>query len=85
MAPTSVVAALVRAGIRTVFGVPGGPIAPVFDARRHEPSIRLVTTRIESTSVFAAAGYARVSGEPVACLFTARFRTAPRTGSISSA
>ena len=65
-----VVAALVRAGVRTVFGVPGGPIAPVFDALLDEPSIRLVTTRIESTAVFAAAGYARVSGEPVACLFT---------------
>ena len=65
-----VVAALVRAGVRTVFGVPGGPIAPVFDALLDEPSIRLVTTRIESTAVFAAAGYARVSGEPVVCLFT---------------
>ncbi|WP_437710986.1 thiamine pyrophosphate-binding protein [Sorangium sp. So ce448] len=50
-------------GVRTVFGLPGGTIAPVYDALLDRPEIQIVTTRHESSAVFAAAGQARVTGK----------------------
>jgi acetolactate synthase I/II/III large subunit len=54
---------LVRAGVRVVFGIPGGSIAPLFDALLDHPEIRVVVTRHESHAMFAAAGYAQTTGE----------------------
>lgn len=54
---------LVEAGVDLVFGLPGGPISPLFDAlldRQHD--VRVVTTRHESGAMFAAAGYAHTTG-----------------------
>jgi acetolactate synthase-1/2/3 large subunit len=53
---------LVREGVDTVFGVPGGTIAPLYDALLDRPDIRVVTTRHEAGAMFAAAGYARATG-----------------------
>src|SRR5262245_52189126 len=49
-------------GVEVVFGIPGGPIAPLFDALLDRPSIRAITTRHENSAMFAAAAYARTSG-----------------------
>ncbi len=48
-------------GIRTVFGVPGGAIAPLFDALLDHPEIRVVPCTHESMAVFAAAAHARAT------------------------
>ena len=53
---------LADAGVDTVFGLPGGAIAPVHDALL-DSSIRVITTRHEAGSMFAAAGYAHATGK----------------------
>ncbi|MHB8872189.1 MAG: thiamine pyrophosphate-binding protein [Myxococcaceae bacterium] len=54
--------ALEAAGIRVVFGVPGGSIAALYDALMDQPRIRVVNMNQESTAVHAAAAYARATG-----------------------
>lgn len=54
-------AQLDRAGVEIVFGVPGGTIAPLFDALLDHRRIRTVTNRHECEAVFAAAAYAQAS------------------------
>jgi acetolactate synthase-1/2/3 large subunit len=57
-----IVSMLAEAGVEVVFGLPGGAISPVHDALL-DSSIRVVTNRHESGSLFAAAGYAQVTGK----------------------
>ena len=54
---------LVQNGVEVVFGLPGGAIAPLFDALLDRREIRVVTTKHEAGAMFAAAGYARVTGK----------------------
>ena len=49
-------------GVELVFGYPGGAIMPLYDALDGS-GIRHVLTRHEQGAVFAAEGYARVTGE----------------------
>jgi acetolactate synthase I/II/III large subunit len=53
---------LATAGVDVVFGLPGGAISPVHDALL-DSGIRVVTTRHESGAMFAAAGYAHMTGK----------------------
>ncbi len=53
---------LVREGVKTVFGYPGGTIMPAYDALLEYP-IHHVLVRHEQGAAHAADGYARVSGE----------------------
>src|SRR4051812_46269353 len=53
--------ALARAGVDTVFGIPGGACLPVYDAL-HDSPIRHVLMRHEAAAGHAAEGYARASG-----------------------
>lgn len=55
-------------GVRHVFGYPGGPLTPLYDALYHEPAIRHVLARDERGAGFMADGYARVTGQPGVCL-----------------
>src|SRR5262245_46840193 len=55
-------------GVRHVFGYPGGPLAPVYDALYREPAIRHVLARHEQAAAFMADGYARAGGRPGVCL-----------------
>lgn len=57
-----VVDILDRAGVRAVFGLPGGTIAPIFDALMDHRDIHTVITKHECAAMFAAAGYAFASG-----------------------
>jgi acetolactate synthase-1/2/3 large subunit len=66
-----VVAALVDAGVDTFFGVPGGPVSPVFEAILATPGARLVESRHESAAAFEAAGFHRASGRVAAVVATA--------------
>lgn len=54
--------------VRVVFGYPGGPLMPLYDALCREPAIRNVLARDEQAAAFMADGYARASGEPGVCL-----------------
>src|SRR5687768_18410050 len=54
---------LADAGVEVVFGLPGGTIAPIFDALLERPEIRVVIAKHEAGAMFAAAGYARTTGK----------------------
>ncbi len=54
--------ALVREGVKTVFGYPGGAILPAYDALLDYP-IRHVLVRHEQGATHMADGYARASGD----------------------
>src|SRR6059036_1956399 len=49
-------------GIDLVFGYPGGAIMPLYDALEGS-GVRHILTRHEQGAVFAAEGYARVTGK----------------------
>ena len=70
-AADSIVAALVEMGVDTFFGVPGGPVSPIFDAILNYPRARLVESRHETGAAFAAAGYYRASGRVPCVVVTA--------------
>lgn len=61
---------LEREGVRTVFGIPGGPATPLFDAFHGETGLRLVAPRHEAGAAFMALGDARVRGGLGVCLLT---------------
>ncbi|HEX4475486.1 MAG TPA: thiamine pyrophosphate-binding protein [Polyangiaceae bacterium] len=64
------VEALVARGVNVFFGIPGGPICPVFEAIRLTPGARLVESRHESHAAFAAALFQRASGRTPAVVVT---------------
>lgn len=59
---------LERQGIRTVAGIPGGAILPIYDALGQSTQIHHVLARHEQGAGFMAQGMARVSGLPAVCL-----------------
>lgn len=63
--------ALVQRGVDTFFGVPGGPVCPVFEAIRLTRGARLIESRHETHAVFAASLYYRASGRVPAVVVTA--------------
>jgi len=65
-----IVKALERFGIGVAFGMPGMWSLPLYDALRTS-KIRHILVRHEQFAVYAADGYARVSGRPGFCVGTA--------------
>ncbi len=63
--------ALLARGVDTFFGIPGGPVCPVFEAIRITPGARLIESRHENHAAFAAALYHRASGRVPAVVVTA--------------
>lgn len=61
--------ALQEEGVDIIFGYPGGVLLPLYDAILNSP-IRHVLARHEQGVVYAADGYARVSGKVGVCLAT---------------
>ncbi|HUS88344.1 MAG TPA: biosynthetic-type acetolactate synthase large subunit, partial [Desulfosporosinus sp.] len=61
--------ALHQEGVDVIFGYPGGVLLPLYDALLDSP-VRHVLVRHEQGAVFAADGYARVSGKVGVCLAT---------------
>src|SRR5690625_3299809 len=62
---------LVKQGVDTIFGYPGGAVLPIYDALyRSEASFEHILSRHEQGSIFAAEGYARVTGKPGVVLAT---------------
>jgi acetolactate synthase I/II/III large subunit len=69
MGATVLLNALQQEGVDVIFGYPGGVLLPLYDALLDSP-IRHVLARHEQGVVFAADGYARVSGKVGVCLAT---------------
>ena len=62
--PSSAIHVLLRTlediGVRHLFGVPGGPLVPLFEALDARQHIQPVLTKHEEGAAFMAEGYARV-------------------------
>lgn len=65
----AIVASLIKEGVDTVFGYPGGTNLPLFDAL-YDSAIHHVLTVHEQGAAHAADGYARASGQVGVCLAT---------------
>lgn len=60
----ALVQSLIKEGVQTIFGYPGGAIMPVYDALyNYQKELNHVLVRHEQGAVHAAQGYARVSGK----------------------
>ncbi|HSP80074.1 MAG TPA: thiamine pyrophosphate-binding protein, partial [Myxococcaceae bacterium] len=57
--------------VETVFGIPGGNIAPLVQALRRHPRMRFVIGSHEGGTAFMADGYARATGKLGVCAVTA--------------
>ncbi|MDE2491727.1 MAG: thiamine pyrophosphate-binding protein, partial [Elusimicrobia bacterium] len=57
-------------GVEHVFGIPGGPIMPLYEAIYARGRIRPILTKHEEGAAFMADGYARVSGRIGVCCTT---------------
>ncbi|HEY3496609.1 MAG TPA: thiamine pyrophosphate-binding protein, partial [Polyangiaceae bacterium] len=70
-AAARIVDLLVARGVDTFFGIPGGPVCPLFEALRLHRAVRLVQTRHEAHAAFAAAAYYRGAGRVAGVVVTA--------------
>jgi acetolactate synthase-1/2/3 large subunit len=62
---------MIKEGVDTIFGYPGGAIMPAFDALYdYRTRLNHILTRHEQGAAHAAQGYARVSGKTGVCLVT---------------
>lgn len=62
---------MIKEGVDTIFGYPGGAIMPAFDALYdYRERLNHILTRHEQGATHAAQGYARVSGKTGVCLVT---------------
>ena len=65
------VESLVRHGVEVIFAYPGGASMPMHQAlTRFRDRIRTILPRHEQGGIFAAEGYARVTGKPGVCMAT---------------
>ena len=55
---------LLREGVDTIFGLPGGAILPLYQTLPEYPQLRHILVRHEQGAAHAADGYARVTGRP---------------------
>lgn len=55
---------LIKEGVDTVFGFPGGAVLPVYDALYGVTALRHILVRHEQGAVHMADGYARATGKP---------------------
>ncbi|NQS73611.1 MAG: biosynthetic-type acetolactate synthase large subunit [Methanoculleus sp.] len=65
----TLIEALQRDGVDTIFGYPGGSVLPIYD-ELYDSSIRHILVRHEQAAAHAADGYARASGRVGVCLAT---------------
>ncbi|HOI57479.1 MAG TPA: biosynthetic-type acetolactate synthase large subunit [Methanoculleus sp.] len=65
----TLIEALQREGVDTIFGYPGGVVLPIYD-ELYDSSVRHILVRHEQAAAHAADGYARASGRVGVCLAT---------------
>jgi len=61
---------LLREGVDTIFGFPGGAVLPLYDVLPQYPQLRHILVRHEQAAAHAADGYARATGRVGVCLAT---------------
>ena len=61
---------LKQAGVNAIFGLPGGPVLPLFDALHDDPDIQTYLVRHEQGAGHMAEGYAKVTGRVGVCTAT---------------
>lgn len=61
---------LEREGVSVIFGIPGGPVMPLYDQLADHPKIRLILVKHEQAAAYAAFAYARVTGQLGVCMAT---------------
>ncbi len=61
---------LVKHGVDTIFGYPGGVVLPLYDEMLNWPQVRHVLVRHEQCAAHMADGYARATGRVGVCLAT---------------
>ena len=61
---------LVRQGVDTIFGYPGGVVLPLYDEMLNWPQVKHVLVRHEQCAAHMADGYARSTGKVGVCLAT---------------
>lgn len=57
-------------GVEYIFGMPGGPLMPLYEAMHELGTIKAVLAKHEQGAAFMADGYARASGKPGVCCAT---------------
>lgn len=62
--------ALLKEGVKIIFGYPGGAVIPLYDVLYETPEIKHILTRHEQAAAHAADGYARATGEVGVCIAT---------------
>ncbi len=65
-----VMEALVREGVDTIFGYPGGVVLPLYDEMLNWPQVKHVLVRHEQGGAHMAEGYAKATGRVGVCLAT---------------
>lgn len=67
----AILESLLKEGVNTVFGYPGGAVVPLYDALYdYQKKLRHILVRHEQGAVHAAEGYARASGKVGVCFTT---------------
>lgn len=66
----AVVDILKREGVTVIFGIPGGPLLPLYDELARDSNIRLVLVKHEQAAAYDAFTYARITGKLGVCLAT---------------
>ncbi|MEW6365975.1 MAG: thiamine pyrophosphate-binding protein [Acidobacteriota bacterium] len=61
---------LAEEGVEHMFGVPGLPLMPLFEACKRDARIKLIISKHEEGAAFMADGYARIKGCPGVCFST---------------
>jgi len=62
--------ALLKEGVKIVFGYPGGAVIPLYDVLYETPKIKHILTRHEQAAAHAADGFARATGGVGVCIAT---------------
>lgn len=65
-----IIECLKKEGVKTVFGILGGSVLPIFDELYYEKEIEFILTRHEQAAAHMADGYARASGGVGVCMAT---------------
>ncbi len=67
----ALIKSLIKEGVDTIFGYPGGAIMPIYDSLySYKNTLNHILTRHEQGAIHAAQGYSRVSGKVGVCFAT---------------